>query len=593
MEEDEENPSQVYIVADVVEEILVRLPLKSILRFKTVSRQWRSTLESRRFADRRMLVPKKQKILAVGGNQTQSRFQGDAEIETVYLECDEATRPSLTCNGVVCIPEPNWVSVLNPSTGEFLRFCSGPSTMRTTCLPILALDLHTEEFRDVQVLPPLLHSAAARIVNLDDRLAIADICMMKPGWNLEIWIMDAQEETWSMTYCITLAHRVISMHERVIEEWKTMFTPLAVSKEGCLFFYDTKKRLFKYDPETDFLCCLSSDICVISPFVENLVRLHPVADVVEEILVRLPLKSILRFKTVSRQWRSTLESRRFADRRMLVPKKQKILAVGGNQTQSRFQGDAEIETVYLECDEATRPSLTCNGVVCIPEPNWVSVLNPSTGEFLRFCSGPSTMRTTCLPDEVNGKYKVVSMSFEHNSYQILDVDIGQWRKLVPPPYKVVTSTKSACVKGSIYWYSSLLHSAAARIVNLDDRLAIADICMMKPGWNLEIWIMDAQEETWSMTYCITLAHRVISMHERVIEEWKTMFTPLAVSKEGCLFFYDTKKRLFKYDPETDFLCCLSSDICVISPLSKIWSVYIQVVFRKPGHLGGAAMDVAI
>ncbi|CAF1975078.1 BnaC07g12060D [Brassica napus] len=25
----------------------------------------------------------------------------------------------------------------------------------------------------------------------------------------------------------------------------------------------------------DFLCCLSSDICVISPFVENLVRLHP------------------------------------------------------------------------------------------------------------------------------------------------------------------------------------------------------------------------------------------------------------------------------------------------------------------------------
>ncbi|KAL0800079.1 hypothetical protein Bca101_055254 [Brassica carinata] len=300
---------------------------------------------------------------------------------------------------------------------------------------------------------------------------------------------------------------------------------------------------------------------------ENPNQIYIVADVVEEILVRLPLKSILRFKAVSRQWRSTLESRRFADRRMLVPKKQKILAVGGNQTQSRFQGDAEIETVYLECDEATRPSLTCNGVVCIPEPNWVSVLNPSTGEFLRFCSGPfhyeNDMSTEVWwsefninsamgfgKDEVNGKYKVVSMSFEHNSYQILDVDIGQWRKLVPPPYKVLPP---------------LLHSAAARIVNLDDRLAIADICMMKPGWNLEIWIMDAQEETWSMTYCITLAHRVISMHERVIEEWKTMFTPLAVSKEGCLFFYDTKKRLFKYDPETDFLC----------------------------HLGGAAMDVAI
>ncbi|CAF1975539.1 unnamed protein product [Brassica napus] len=188
-------------------------------------------MESRRFADRRMSVPKNRKFLAVG-NQAQSRFQGDEEIEMVYLKCDEATRPSLTCDGVVCIPEPNWV------------------------------------------LPPSLHSTAARLVNLDDRLAIADICMMKPGWNLEIWIMDAQEETWSMTYSITLAHRFIPMHRRVIEEWSTMFTPLAVSKEGSLFFYDTKKRLFKYEPETDFLCCLSSDICVISPFVENLVRLH-------------------------------------------------------------------------------------------------------------------------------------------------------------------------------------------------------------------------------------------------------------------------------------------------------------------------------
>lgn len=156
-------------------------------------------------------------------------------------------------------------------------------------------------------------------------------------------------------------------------------------------------------------------------------------------------------------------------------------------------------------------------------------------------------------NEVTGKYKVVSMLFDHNHYQILDVDIGQWRKLVPPPYKVDTRRKSACVKGSIYWLDlfriynilafdlhteefrdvqvlpPLLHSGAARIVNLDDRLAIADICMMKPGWNLEIWIMDAQEKTWCMTYSITLAHRVIPMHGRVIEEWSTLFTPLAVS----------------------------------------------------------------
>ncbi|KAH0868465.1 hypothetical protein HID58_075487 [Brassica napus] len=319
---------------------------------------------------------------------------------------------------------------------------------------------------------------------------------------------------------------------------------------------------------------------------ENPNQIYITTDVVEEILVRLP------FKTVSREWRSLMESRRFADRRMSVPKNRKFLAVG-NQAQSRFQGDEEIEMVYLKCDEATRPSLTCDGVVCIPEPNWVSVLNPSTGEFNRLAA-PSTMRTTLWwsefninsamgfgKDEVTGNYKVVSMLFDHNHYQILDVDIGQWRKLVPPPYKVDTRRKSACVERihllilafdlhteefrDVQVLPPSLHSTAARLVNLDDRLAIADICMMKPGWNLEIWIMDAQEETWSMTYSITLAHRFIPMHRRVIEEWSTMFTPLAVSKEGSLFFYDTKKRLFKYEPETDFLCCLSSDICVISP----------------------------
>ncbi|KAF8095771.1 hypothetical protein N665_0323s0037 [Sinapis alba] len=315
---------------------------------------------------------------------------------------------------------------------------------------------------------------------------------------------------------------------------------------------------------------------------ENPNPIYIVADVVEEILVRLPIKSIIRFKAVSREWRSTLESSRFADRRrMRVPKKRKILAVGGNRTQSRFKGDAEIETVYLECDEATLPSLTCNGVVCIPEPNWIS------SEFnINSAMGFGK-------DEVNGKYKVVRMSFEHNSYQILDVDIGQWRELVPPPFEVETSKKSACVKGSIYWLDFFLkykilaldlhteefrdvhvlpppmHTGQAQIVNLDDRLAIADFCVFKPGWNLEIWIMDdAQEETWTMTYCITLAHRVISLHgspSEVLEEWSTMFTPLTVSKEGSLFFSDSKKRLCKYDPDTDSLCCLSSDICVISP----------------------------
>lgn len=101
------NP--IYIVPDdLEEEILLRLPLKSILRFKSVSKKWRSIMESRSFAERRMKAQKKNpKILAVGDHRTESpsRFTLDAgEIEVVCLSGDAAKRPSLTCEGLFASP---------------------------------------------------------------------------------------------------------------------------------------------------------------------------------------------------------------------------------------------------------------------------------------------------------------------------------------------------------------------------------------------------------------------------------------------------------------------------------------------------------
>ncbi|KAG7530010.1 F-box associated interaction domain [Arabidopsis thaliana x Arabidopsis arenosa] len=322
-------------------------------------------------------------------------------------------------------------------------------------------------------------------------------------------------------------------------------------------------------------------------------------DLVEDILLRLPLKTILKFKTVSKQWRSILESKSFVERRKSVQKNPKILAVG----ELRFQGDAEIDVVYLQCHDATtRPSLTCDGLVCIPVTDWVNVLNPSTGEFLRFPSGPSHYGNQLFTgevwwsevfpgywamgfgrDEVKGSYKVVRMLYEFNYFEILDVDIGEWRKLTPPPYKIEATRKSACVNGSIYWLNLMhrfkilaldLHTeefrdvpvlppprytGGTRIVNLENRLAVTDTCF-DPEWALEIWSMDAQEETWTMTYFIRLSHLISTPIF-----WRKWFTPMAVSKQGNLFFCDSEKRLFKYYPGTDYLCCLSPDFCVITP----------------------------
>ncbi|XP_010517389.1 PREDICTED: F-box/LRR-repeat protein At2g43260-like isoform X2 [Camelina sativa] len=275
----------------------------------------------------------------------------------------------------------------------------------------------------------------------------------------------------------------------------------------------------------------------------------------------------------------------------------------------RFEGDEEeeIEVFYTHCDYdddlATRPSLTCDGLVCIPVPGWVNVLNLSTGESVGFPSGPDPVTNyydyqlssgywwNMFPafwamgfgrDIVDRSYKVVRMFFDPNHFaEVLDVSIGEWRRLLnPPPYKVDARRKSACVNGSIYWLE--LHdkfcvlaldlhteefrvfppppfcSESDQVVNLENRLAIARANPWS-GCTLEIRCLDAQEETWSLVYSIDLMGISTPRPPRV---W---FRPVAISKQGNVFFYDSKKRLFKYHPRTSLLLCLSPDIQVVSP----------------------------
>lgn len=130
MGEEEKNPNSVEILPDLLEEIIFRLPLKSILKCRSLSKQWKSVLESRRVVEKHMSLQKNWKILAAFhcdcGTRPRllpgSHFEGDEEI--VYLHCD-VTRPLMTCEGLLCFPEQDWIIVLNPSTGQLRRLSSG------------------------------------------------------------------------------------------------------------------------------------------------------------------------------------------------------------------------------------------------------------------------------------------------------------------------------------------------------------------------------------------------------------------------------------------------------------------------------------
>ena len=189
--------------------------------------------------------------------------------------------------------------------------------------------------------------------------------------------------------------------------------------------------------------------------------------------------------------------------------------------------------------------------------------------------------------KVTTHYKVVRISGDPNYSDTLDVSTGEWRTLWKPRrYKVDVGRKSACVNGTIYWLRIVSHGVTilaldlhkekfhyvkhphlpkgimleAQIVNVGDRLAITmPERNFFGGLELGIWTMDVgQEETWSKTHSISL----LGIKPDVVSR---SFTPLSVSNQGNVVFYDDKKRLFKYYQDTDQLRPFSSDICAICP----------------------------
>ncbi|KAJ0232932.1 F-box domain-containing protein [Hirschfeldia incana] len=331
--------------------------------------------------------------------------------------------------------------------------------------------------------------------------------------------------------------------------------------------------------------------------------IYIVDDLLEEIFLRLPLKPILQSKTLSKPWRSILESKRFVERRVSLQKSRKILAAyncdcgrqPGLLPESRFKGDEEI--VYLHSNTTTRPSMmTCDGLVCVPEQDWINVLNPWTRQLRRFCFGAwSSGYSRAMgfgSDKVTGRCKVVNMEIQsyrdHHVVEcsVLDVETGEWWMMTPPSYNMFRplshklSRKSVCVDGSIYWLQHVgsgfkilaldLHkeefhnvsvpltrvTQETQIANLENRLTLA-VTYTNPEWKLDIWRKDTR---WNKAYSISFAGKGVPWEIR-----RKGFTPVSVSKQGNLVFTDDHKRLFKYYPRKDEIRCLSSDTCVISP----------------------------
>ncbi|KAK9689380.1 hypothetical protein RND81_09G055900 [Saponaria officinalis] len=117
----------------IIEMILTRLPIKSILRFKSVSKLWYSNLSSSLFASAHLNFhnpsPATESLLIRNRNKFQIMSYENREIDLVNIEFDfdvggEKMDLVGTCNGLVCLGSSSGrLSIVwNPITRDFRKY---------------------------------------------------------------------------------------------------------------------------------------------------------------------------------------------------------------------------------------------------------------------------------------------------------------------------------------------------------------------------------------------------------------------------------------------------------------------------------------
>ncbi|XVF46360.1 hypothetical protein PTKIN_Ptkin03bG0020800 [Pterospermum kingtungense] len=213
-------------------------------------------------------------------------------------------------------------------------------------------------------------------------------------------------------------------------------------------------------------------------------------DMLIEILIKLPVKSIIRFKCVAKTWCHLFQSPRFISQHFNISKKNKRLVV------CHRDGDNNNFFIRLFVDEALVSYHDLhlpfhfasidffefrvdNGLFCLLDPlnSVLALWNPATKEIKirRECNQniPSKFSTFFGTigfglDPLSNDYKVVYIWEYHDSekdiqeparYSIYSMSSDSWREFKDEDvefirdYEVCGSSNNACVNGVYYWHT--------------------------------------------------------------------------------------------------------------------------------------------
>ncbi|XP_056851587.1 F-box/kelch-repeat protein At3g04660-like isoform X2 [Raphanus sativus] len=267
-------------------------------------------------------------------------------------------------------------------------------------------------------------------------------------------------------------------------------------------------------------------------------------DLVVEILLKVPTKSVASLVLVSKQWLSLIRGKDFINLYLARSSPRLLLVVFANNEEEQFlqtcsqvdpSSDSHRLNITLDKNQVVGFSPPIRGLVCRQMDSKVRIANPSTGQFVTLPRVKTTRKGILSLfgyDPVNDVYKVLCMTIlqgrqrresqvvseEHQVYTLG----GQrkWRMIeckhphLPPPLNVVT--KGICINGILYYYAWIKSEASLIsfdliseefnaiklpedipcVVNYIGKVAIAS--WPTRNGEVHLWILeDADKQEWS------------------------------------------------------------------------------------------------
>lgn len=234
----------------------------------------------------------------------------------------------------------------------------------------------------------------------------------------------------------------------------------------------------------------------------------PLELVAEQILLRLPVEQLLRFRCVCKAWRDIVDDDSF---RRAHLRRQKPCLLIAPQIEKTSAGEVTTPGLYLWLweesqkkeatlvhamsdpsffphEEAAHDLAHCDGLVLVPADSAVRLLNPATRRAITFPPSPHRPHVVGRPrarghqafglghDPRSNAYKVARFSYrssekpsgsytvgmevltiriptvDHHQQQQQQQQLPYWRETsTPPPYPIMPGRTATFFKGSLFW----------------------------------------------------------------------------------------------------------------------------------------------